>query len=407
MKMRQTTCRYLMVRHQAVNKRQTPTMPLSRLDVALARRDFLRLAGGLGLTLALAPKRALGAMTAGPVVIIDAQTDGTDVTDTILEQIAAAPDWATIKFPEGRYRCEGSLQIGERQGLAFEGPATFYATGPGPLDRWGMSQRRHWWFKDCRDIVVRDLRVESINTEPDQREGFASYVREYEFEHGFAFHACRRVIVEDCSTYGTFGDGLYISNKGSRNIQVSRLLVENNGRQGVSVSRGNNVLLQGIRIANSRRAGFNLEPDISEARVRNVEIRDSFVNSLLIPFSAYGRGDVSNILIRRNRIRHSGAWVFVEAADGTRRQAWRVRNNTVLNWIGTPRAALVFKKVDDIRILGNVSPISPGQSGLAISFDNCKGRLVVKGNDFRKACKLYKKKRSARVIARRNRLSRC
>ena len=354
--------------------------------------------------------------TAGPqpsvgpegAIVVKAPTDGTDVTQIILTAIAAAPDGATLFFPPGRYRCEGSLKVTDRVGLTFTGPATFYATERGKLDNQGNSQRRHWWFVRCRDITVKDIRVESINTKADQRPGFGSYLWNHEFEHGFAFHECAGIVVEDCSTYGTYGDGLYLGNEApTTNVRVSGLVVEYNGRQGVALSNCEGVLLENVQIRNTRRAGFDLEPALSSWRVRDVEIRNSSINGYHVAFAAGGDGDVSGIHIHHNTVAGPGVpWVHVGATDGTRRRNWRIEDNVIQDWLGSPEPAFRFVNVDDIAIRRNVCHIASQQSRLPIRFTDCRGTLEVTNNDFRAANRVYEAKgKTSPVISAGNRLS--
>jgi polygalacturonase len=377
-------------------------------DRGLSRRDFLRAAAATSVLVAASRTKWAWGQEA-PTVTIDAPQDGRDVTDIIQAQIDAAPDGSTIVFPPGRYRCEGSLIVKGRNGLTFIGPATFYATRQGDLNSQGHSERRHWWFIESSNITLQSLQVVSTNTQPDQVEGFATYDWRYEFEHGFAIHECENVVVRNCRTFGTWGDGLYIGNQApSRNVRVSGLIVEWNGRQGVGICHANGVLLEDIEIRNTRRAGFDLEPSTAAWSVRNVEIRRSFINGYHVAFASAGNGDVSNIDIHHNRIKGPGVpWVYVAASDGTRRRNWRIHDNRVLNPLGSPMPAMYFSRVDNVRIRRNKSPIVATQSRLAIHFHSCHGRLVVRRNDFRKGIRLYRKTGGThRVRAKRNRLSR-
>lgn len=382
---------------------------LKAAKLEMDRRRFLAGAavGGLVLaTNALTPSyaralvRSRSSQKRRPVVTIDAPRDGRDVTKRILRQISRAPDGAIIQFRPGRYRCEGSLIIQGRRGLTFRGPATIYATSLGPLDPRGMSQRRHFWFIGCTDITVRNLKVRSTNVKPDQREGFGSYLAQYEFEHGFAFHECQGVMVVRCSTVGTWGDGLYIGNQSpSRNVRVKDFSVSFNGRQGVALSNADDVVLDNVVISNTRRAGFDLEPSTSNWHVRNVEIKNSFVNGYHVAFAALGRGDVSNINIHHNSIQGPGVpWVYVKASDLTRRSNWRIADNIVLNGLGSPVAALRFGYVENVSIERNVSPVSTAQSQQCASFTDCLGLLQMQDNDFRPGGCVVHQERSTPVV---------
>jgi hypothetical protein len=246
-----------------------------------------------------------------------------------------------------------------------------------------MSHRRHLWFVGCEDIRVDYLRVESTNTLPDQREGFGAYLATYEFEHGFAFHECHRVVVRDCSTYGTWGDGLYIGNLApSTDIRVSRLKVQYNGRQGVAISHADGVVLNDIRIMNTRRAGFDLEPSSSKWHVRNVEIRNSYTHGYHFNFAAAGRGDVSDIFIHHNILSGPGGVLMCRASDGTRRNNWRVEDNVRVSLFGSPQAALRFHHVNNVIVSRNVFPITMSQSRRCTYFEDCHGELEVCDNDW-------------------------
>jgi hypothetical protein len=358
---------------------------------AITRRSFLAASAAL----AAGPVGWRRPLSVSAEVSISAPVDSTDATQSILSQIAAAPDGSVIRFAPGRYRCEGSLLIEGRSNLTIAGPVTFYSTGPGPLDPRGMSQRRHFWFKKCQNIVLSDLRFEGSNTTPDpdvpdKYQGYGGYYRSYEFEHAFAFYGCDGVTVKNCSADAIFGDGLYFGNTLNRRVLVSGFEVDRNGRQGVALTNVEDALVEKVRILHTRRAGFDLEPSTSTWRVRNVEIRDSFINGYHVAFAAHGNGDVSSVYIHDNQIQGPGVpWVTVRASDGTRRKGWRIENNHVLNGLGSPAPALRFDKVDDVAIVGNISRVSAKQSRLAVSFTDCGGKLQVINNDFGSACDPY------------------
>jgi hypothetical protein len=367
----------------------------------LTRRDLLRGAAVAGAAMALKPLAAQATViTRKPrlelprhwdTVMIQAPRDGTDVTQTIIEQVMEAPPRTILQFPPGKYRAEGSLRITGKRQLVLRGPAVFYAETPGQLDPQGMSQRRHWWFDACSDIGLEDLRVTSTNLNPDQRAGFGAYVAAYEFEHGFALHGCSNVVIQRCSTKGTWGDGVYVGNTvPSRNITIKDVRVEYNGRQGMAIANAENVSISRAQIMNTRRGGIDLEPSSSSWAIRRVRINDCYLNGYHVAFPAAGRGDVSDVVIQRNEIHGPGVpWVYVAASDGMRRRNWQIRDNVVGNGLGSPVAALRFGRVDDVIVDNNISPIVPTQSRLALDLVET-GHVTISGNDFREATTLYR-----------------
>lgn len=325
-----------------------------------------------------------------------------DVTQAILDMVAARPDGTRFVFDAGRYLIDSSLLFDNRHGLTFEGTdAVFYATqkGPRPGPNAG-SDRRHWWFTNCSDITLRGLRVESTNTVMDQQAGFATYDKWYEFEHAFAFHAISGLLVEDCSSYGTWGDGLYVGNGASDDVTVRRLKVEWNGRQGVSLVRVEGALLDELNIANTRRTGCDFEPGTTTSIVNNVEVRNSYINGYSgFPVAAGGNGIVNNMFIHNNKWKGPWGDIFCKpTGPAIRRSGWRVEDNESLSQFGSPVAALRFTQTDDVSIKRNKFPIATSQSRKVVRFENCQGTLEVMDNDFRPGGCIIENVTSAPVI---------
>jgi hypothetical protein len=323
--------------------------------------------------------------------ITDLPNDGTDVTQQLLALIASYPDGTSFQFPDERYHVEGSVRVIGRNGLTFEG-GTFYATATGTPDGGGISQRRHWWFENCDEITVRGVQVESTNIvrpswDTGGRAGYGGYKPIWEFEHGLAFHECNGVLVEDCSTYGTWGDGVYVGNSvpGCSDMALRRVDISWNGRQGIGCANAVGLLIEDCVISNSRRSGIDLEPGGSIGLIRNVEIKGTNITSIHPPFAVLGNGNVSDIYIHNNTMAGPAVPVLVVAAsDGTRRSNWRFEDNVHLSTgLGSPVYVLKFKKVDGVSIKRNVLRVATTQGRKCVSFDNCLGTLEVIDNDFR------------------------
>jgi hypothetical protein len=82
-----------------------------------------------------------------------------------------------------------------------------------------------------------------------------------------------------------------------------------------------------------------------------------------------GVGDVSDTQIKHNTIDGSAMpWVYVMDTLGGRRHDWRVRENVVLETLGSPVAMLFFVRVDDVEVRNNVSHAAVEQSRKAVEF---------------------------------------
>jgi hypothetical protein len=323
-----------------------------------------------------------------------------DVTSDLGAWIASVPDGSTLIFQRhGCYRVERTIEVRDRTDLNLFGNGAYFkrfASSPPELQY--PNANAHWRFVGGSDITVQWMGVEGTNTVADQRPEFGSYLVNFEFEHAFAFHGVDGVRVEQAWADAVWGDGILLSGgdqyapDGNRNVTITGFVVDRNGRQGVALSNVDGALLQGIEIWHSRRSGFDLEPP--PGSVRNVEIRDSYTNTLGLAFASAGVGDVSNIHIHHNRVNGASVpWVYVKDSSGGRRHSWSVHDNVVLQALGSPMAMLYFVNVDDIDVTQNVSHSGTADvySRLGVEFKASGGTISVVGNDFSGACSVYRK----------------
>jgi hypothetical protein len=338
-----------------------------------------------------------------------------DVTADLNAWIASVPDGSTLIFQRrGCYRAERTIEVKHRTGLNFFGNGAYFKRFElSPPELRYPKANAHWRFVGGNSITVQWMGVEGTNTVADQRQEFGSYLVDFEFEHAFAFHGVTNIVVENAWADAVWGDGLYFAGGDQhapgpcRNVRVSAFVVDRNGRQGVALSNAEGALLERIEVWHSRRAGFDLEPP--PGAVRNVEIRDSYTNTIGLAFASAGRGDVSNIHLHHNRIAGpSVPWVYVKDSWGARRQGWYVHHNEVLTGLGSPMPMLYFVNVDEVEVRGNVSHAATTQSRKAVEFANAGGTLVVADNDFTGACTPYvKDAETGPVTARGNIVSSC
>jgi hypothetical protein len=319
-----------------------------------------------------------------------------DVTKAINEWMASVPDGSTLVFGwKACYRTERTLLVSNRVGLTLHGnQATFRRFNLSPPELRYPRSNRHWLIIGGSDITVRNMRVKGTNTVSDiGKPGFGSYLVDFEFEHAFSILGVQGIVMTHLSADAIWGDGLYFAGSDyardpTTNVRVSNVTVDRNGRQAVALSNIDGGLFEKVRILHSRRAGYDLEPP--PGNVRNIEIRDSYINSHLHAFSSAGHGDVSNIEIHHNVVDgYSVPWVYVKDSYGLRRHDWSVHDNTVLRLMGSPMPMLYFVKVDNVAVERNISHAQTRQSRKAVSFTDAGRALLVADNDFTGACWAY------------------
>ena len=350
------------------------------------------LAPAPGPTPAPAPTAGPGVYTIPPSIPADCSRD---VAADLASWIASVPDNSTLVFAANAcYRTERTIRMVNRVGLTFLGNgALFRRFELSPPELQYPRGNRHFVWAGGRNITVRNMRIQGINTtsdDPTHFPGFGSYRMAFEFEHALTFGGVQGVIVEDVSIDAVFGDGIYFGGEpASTNIRVSRVTIDRNGRQGIGLTNVDGALIEDVRILHGRRSGIDFEPNPGWA-VRNVEIRTTYIFSRLLAFPSAGSSQVAGIYLHHNTIGASGVpWIYVNASDGTRRRDWRVYDNRVLIALGSPMPLLYFVNVDNVDVRRNVSWASRSRGMTAVEFHNAGGPLSVIDNDFTGACRVY------------------
>ena len=365
----------------------------------------------------------------GTVYYVEVKPDSNrDLTAAIQNAIDKIPDGtynnpSIIRFRPGKYLTNGDLQnnkrgergvfmIENRNYLIFESdslnPATIFTSEPavpsGSSGSQQYSKRRHFWFVNSKNIVMRHLRIEGSNTveghlyrngyphfwkgndKPDakSRRGSPAYLSYWEFEHAIALHGSENVLLENLDINGVFGDGVYVASDKlpSKNIVMRNLNITNTGRQGIAVCFAQYVLIENIHQSKGRRSSIDFEPNFHNEFVYDVEVRNSSFDTWLTFIAAKGRGEVSNIVIRNNEYLTTGHSIIAGDSKGlVERKNWLFENNVRRNGFGSPAPDFQFSKFDGVVLRNNDNNINPNRSRLIASFSDSKN-IVIEGNDF-------------------------
>lgn len=317
-----------------------------------------------------------------PPATVDA-TGTTDATDALLAFIDSVPDGSTIAFPAGaNYRIDGTLDIQYRHNLTFEGNgARFFARSLG--DR----TRRHFRFLGGSDIVVRDVVV--VGASLVAGVGDHAYDRYREAQHGFMFSGVDTAELDGVTVTDIYGDFVYVgkdygTGAWSKNIWVHDSVFERNGRQGIAVTAGRDVLIEDSRISEIRRATLDLEPNGPKGGAIGITFRNNEVGrGRLLFLAAVGQaGQVRDVKITGNTLRGKVMNMNVHAPDGTRRSNFLIADNVSDRKFGSPLGHLMkFHAVDGVTVTGNYQEIQDGREVVGVrTEDSCL--VVVAGNTF-------------------------
>jgi hypothetical protein len=241
------------------------------------------------------------------------ESDGTkDVTKKLRRFINNVPDGSTIVFQnDGLYRIEGTVLIRHRRDLEFDGNgATLKAT----IWKGTSRTRAQLRFIGGGGLIVRNLKVVGAN--PYAGRGERAYNPLYEAQHAFDLLGVQGMILDNVRAFDTWGDFVYIGpeNLGgtfvpSRDVTVRNSTFSRNGRMGIAITAGEDVLIEGNRLTRMRRSVFDIEPTANTWQVHRISIvgnRTGAHRLAWIANAGSGGDNITDIYVAHNIARFGG-----------------------------------------------------------------------------------------------------
>ena len=319
------------------------------------------------------PASSVSAVTVPPSI----DSTGTeDVTEALNAFIADVPDGSRIEFdPGGKYRLSRGLDVWGKNGLVFEGNgATLALEG---FDRSVLA------MMSSSDIVVRNLSIEGDN--PDAGTAEAFHPDGQEFSHGIAVRGSHGVEIVNVEITDVWGDGIFVGVPGkafadwSSGVWIHDCTIERNGRMGVVVNAGRDVIVERVQFDEIAISVFDIEPDDLAEGAEDVTFRDNTVGSYghtsLYPGSLLESSGLEGASIRRIALSGNEVTGSPSGFDGTmlgihtRIDARRMEDIWITDNIGIGAAdgsklsgaVLDLAHIDGLTVTRNTQPLASGQ----------------------------------------------
>jgi hypothetical protein len=315
------------------------------------------------------------------------RTGTRDVTAELQAFLNKVPHHSTIAFPAGSwYRIEGTLSMSNRNDIHIAGNgAVFFAT-QASVGTDNPRTRSQFDFSDMSNLVIEGMIIRGAH--PNGGQDASAYVAELEAQHGINIFGGERIEIRNMRITDVYGDFIYVGRSSHplfgkpMDVSIHDNYFRRNGRQGVAVTHGFNVVLERNDIGDTRRATFDLEPASENGSVRNVWIRNNKVGPGRLLFVAgHGAGDVSDVYIQNNVLTGRNMGVsFVSPAPAMRQNivvTGNVSDTAVGNGAGD---ALRFVGYNYIDVRNNRQPMQAGRDMYMVGImRTCKA--TVSGND--------------------------
>ncbi|MGH8893533.1 MAG: right-handed parallel beta-helix repeat-containing protein [Actinomycetes bacterium] len=301
-----------------------------------------------------------------------------DVSADLATFLNSVHDDSVVIFATGGcYRVERQMDLDRLVNVTLDGRgATLRRTEPTPLAMRYPKANGFLRLLAWQGGGVRNLNIQGINARSDKDalgSDYGAWNQSMEFDAGINVRGGAGLTFSGLRIDGTYGDGIQIQrwHGDPTNITVRDVVIGHNGRQGISISAANGVLIDRVTILGSRRGGIDIEPAGVTMVAQNIEIRNSTIASWLLAFPSQGNGLANHVHIHDNTITRTGVpFVKVYSTAGLRRTNWRVANNTVTYGLGSPQPAMIFDNVTNVLVDGNVLRLKDRRSQLAVGLRN-------------------------------------
>lgn len=310
-----------------------------------------------------------------------------DVTSQLNSLFANAADFSTVTLAaNGCYRTEGEVRLDGVDHLTIDGNgATLKRTVPTPLELQYPQENEHLGLWGAKDVLVKNLKIQGLNVTSDNSDPEqGAYIQQYEFEHGVRVYSGDGVTLDNININGVYGDGVAVGQY-AQNVTVQNTYIAKNGRQGISLTSGGAVKFLNNTIYDSRRSGFDLEPNGSDDTVTGVEIAGGRIRSRLLAITSGGDGIVSNVNIHDVDIWSSGVPVInIDPAHDLTgvRTNWTVDRVFTELELGSTLPLISLGQCRDIALRNLTMPAQSGRNMTAVGMTGCGGTVEITNSNF-------------------------
>jgi hypothetical protein len=354
----------------------------------------------------LAPQPQPPAATTGHRVPASIDATGTDDVSAKLQAwLNSLPDSSRIIGPAGaRYRVEFGVMLERRRGLQFDAedpktPPTLFQTQLEPYGA-GNRENRNRLVLGFRLGGGHSLRNWILRGAHKNSGSDGVFIEELESQHGLLISGVDGMLVEDVFITEVAGDFIYLTNRFangvnslSQDITIRRVKGRKNGRQGVAVTGGLNVLIEHNDFQDIKRSAFDIEPNGERGSVQHLLVRKNVFGSFRNAWVAgqgSGAADIDHITFEDNEVigrplvfQLRGLRTTSVNQDGKRRSNIRIANNRAHSIPSVATAGLTlmeFSGLDNVEVVGNVVEFT-GKKQIGVgAFFNESCNIVYSGN---------------------------
>jgi hypothetical protein len=279
------------------------------------------------------------------------------------------PDGSCIEFPQGaEYRVERTLRVRNKDRLTLLGSGSkIFATSVRRDQRPGRKKkgRQRLVIENSSNIRVQDLWIDGAAKS-------CRYDRLTEGQAGVLVKGSTNVLLLGLKITQVAGDGLQIAGTypetseavPARNVTFSAGRIKCTGRQGITMTLADGVLIEESSLKAVARTAFDLEPGTADDTVSNVRIVHNRIGRFKHAFiGGAGAGTVRDVYVGFNVLTRRSMWSKIGTADLVTRENITFEGNiSEVLFDRSGQALINIANGDNFRFEGNTQHFPPSGS---------------------------------------------
>jgi hypothetical protein len=273
----------------------------------------------------------------------------TDATSQILSWIGSVPDDSTLVFDQNAcYRIEGTLEIRDRN-LTIDGNGSTFRSFDPPT-----SQRSIWRAWDSA-VTFRNMTIIGSYANGGVHDPNLQWAHGIDLRgtHGIVDGVSMSDLAGDCVYFGLGADR---SSGAVRDGSCRRI-----GRNGVSVTAGNDILVERVTTDRVGYVAFDVEPNAVSGNWGSARVTfdsNTIGSYAITAYTVIGNAPVSDQQFTNNRVVGQSLEIGVDDRGGYRPQNLKIRGNSSDTAALPP--AMGIAGVDGLTVSGNTVPLGGG-----------------------------------------------
>lgn len=291
-------------------------------------------------------------------------TGASDASAALNTWLATVPDGSTVVFKAGgTYRMNVALQLANRHNLVLEGNGATLKSAGGYDQLSSLIVLGHKyggsWTGTNSGVVIRDFNLVGTSPKP------GTYIGGEESQHGVEIEDSTNIEISHITVSAVYGDGIKVGGT-SNGVWFHDSHVYSAGRNGVTVTMGQNVTVENDAFDDSGYCTWDVESNTSSEHSSNFIFRNNTAGTWSNAFGAadgIAGSQVSGVTVTGNKVTGGSLSTIINLA---RRQNVVFTNN--VSTVTARGPVLVFAHVDGLTVTGNSEPLS---SGSLVSVSDC------------------------------------